>query len=58
MFYQSANLIITSTVMGCLAIAAVAGRLWTKRQRKLAIALDDYLIIFGLVRKLFVLELG
>lgn len=35
--------------MGCLAIAAVALRLWAKGIRRLKIGVDDILIVVGLV---------
>ena len=43
MFHRFANLIGTSSVMGCLAIAAVALRLWAKGIRRLKIGADDFL---------------
>ena len=49
MFHRSANLIITSSVMGCLAITAVALRLWAKSIRRLESGADDLLIVGGLV---------
>ena len=49
MFHRSANLIITSSVMGSLAIAAVVLRLWAKGIRRLQIGADDFLIVGGLV---------
>ena len=36
--------------MGCLAVVAVALRLWAKGLRKNCIAADDILIVAGLVR--------
>jgi hypothetical protein len=50
MFYRSANLIITSSVMGCLAIAAVALRFWARKMRKMNMGADDILSFVGLVR--------
>lgn len=52
MFYRSANLIVTSSVMGCLAIVAVALRLWAGAIRKMRRGVEDILIIVGLVRHL------
>jgi hypothetical protein len=49
MFYRSASLIITAVVMGSLAIAAVALRLWAVSVRRSKIGTDDYLILIGLV---------
>lgn len=49
MFYRSTNLVITATVMGCLAIAAVALRMCAVGLRR-KMAADDVLIIVGLVR--------
>ena len=57
MFYRSASLIITSSVMSCLAISAVALRFWAKKMRKIRIGADDWLLIIGLVR-LFLIRLG
>lgn len=37
--------------MGCLAIAAVALRLWAKRIRRIKIGADDFLILIGLVNR-------
>ena len=51
MFNRSASLIITSSVMGCLAISAVALRLWAKTMRRIRIGADDFLILVGLVRR-------
>ena len=51
MFNRLANLIITSSVMGCLAVAAVALRLWAKKLRRMKMGADDALIIIGLVRR-------
>ena len=51
MFYRSANLIITSSVMGCLAIVAVALRLWAREVRRTRIGADDALLIIGLVSR-------
>jgi hypothetical protein len=50
MFLRSANLIITSSVLGFLAVVAVALRFLCKRQRKSGITIDDYLLLLGLVR--------
>lgn len=52
MFYRSANLVVTASVMGCLAIVAVALRFWCKGIRRTKIGADDILIIVGLVRLL------
>ena len=49
--HRSANLIITSSVMGCLAIVAVVLRLWAREVRRMRIGADDALIIIGLVRR-------
>lgn len=50
MFLRSATLIITSSVMGSLAIAAVTLRLWAKGMRKTTkMGADDALIVLGLV---------
>ncbi|QKX56013.1 uncharacterized protein TRUGW13939_03113 [Talaromyces rugulosus] len=49
MFLRSANLIIISSVLGFLAIAAVALRFLCKRKRKARVTIDDYLIILGLI---------
>ena len=51
MQYRSAKLIITSSVMGCLAIVAVALRLWAKTVGRMKIGADDALIIIGLVKQ-------
>ena len=60
MFSRPTNLIITSSVMGCLAIIAVALRLWAGGVRRMRRGADDVLIIIGLVRRFltrFVLRL-
>lgn len=53
MFYRSASLVITSSVMSCLAIVAVGLRFWAKRVRRSRIGADDFLIVIGLVRLFF-----
>lgn len=50
MFYRTAYLIIINSVMGCLAIVAVALRLWAGAVRKMRRGAEDILIIIGLVR--------
>lgn len=57
MFSSSTNLIVTSSVMGCLAIVAVALRLWAGEIRRMRRGADDILIIIGLVRR-FLSRLG
>ena len=58
MFYRSANLIITSSVMACLAIIAVGVRFWVRGARRIRVGADDFLIVFGLVRLfIFLLDL-
>jgi len=52
MFHRSASLIVTSSVMGCLAIVAVALRLWGLGRRRMKTGADDFLIIVGLVSNL------
>lgn len=49
MLLRSANLIITSSVMGFLATATVILRLWSKRRRNAKITIDDHLLLLGLV---------
>ena len=57
MFSRPTNLIITSSVMGCLAIVAVALRLCAGGVRRMRRGADDILIIIGLVRR-FLTRLG
>ena len=51
MYHRSAKLIITSSVIGCLAIGAVALRLWARKVGRMKIGADDALIIIGLVKQ-------
>jgi hypothetical protein len=50
MFYRSASLIVTGSVIGSLATAAVVLRLWAVGIRRSKIGADDVLIVIGLVR--------
>ena len=54
MLHRTANFIITSSVMGCLAIVAVALRLWAGTVRRMRSGAEDILIIIGLVRRFFI----
>lgn len=49
MFLRSASLIITSSMMACLAIAAVALRFWARRAKRIALGADDVFATVGLV---------
>ena len=51
MLHRTANFIITSSVMGCLAIVAVALRVWAGTVRRMRRGAEDILIIIGLVRR-------
>ena len=47
--YHIKQVVIISVFSG-LAVVAVALRLWARRMKNMSLELNDYLIIFGLVR--------